>query len=151
MSDIPTLIYRGNFEVTARIDYAGALLSAEYGNGYREDAVVGIPLRSWALTYSALNRRVNVQPQDAEPIDRLNYIWNFVTSSKDNGNALFKLRCPRDGKLYLAYFPEDILELTLVDRYLATTGLQIKQRNVRGINTLSDGSIADEIVNPDVI
>lgn len=149
--EIPTLIYRGNFSCAAGIDFAGTMLAAEFGGGYRTDEVVMPPLRYWSFTYSALSRRVNVQPPNAEPIDRLSYIWNFYYQSKLNGNRPFKVRCPRDNKLYLAYWPDGNLEMSLADQFLATTGLQARQLYMRGVNTLPDGSLDEGVENSDTI
>jgi hypothetical protein len=149
--DYPTLEYRGNFHVKCGIDHAGALLSAEYAGGYREDVVVGVPLRDWSLTYSALINRAMITLEGGAPIDRASYVWNFYNESKDNGNRPFRMRCPRDGKFYLCFFPQDRMEFEMVNRRLSTTGLQIKQVYVRGVSTLDDGSLSDDVINPDEI
>lgn len=142
------LVYRGNFEVTAGIDYGEALLCAKYPFGYMETAVVGIPVRDWALTYTALHRRVKVQLPNGEAVSRLDYVWSFYGGSKGAGNEPFILRCPRNGKLYLAYFPDDRLEYRLVDHFLATAGLSIKQMNVKGVTTNADGSLPEGVSLP---
>lgn len=143
------LIYRGNYSLTASIDFAGTMLSAEYGGGYREDEVIFPPLRGWRLNYSALSKLVSVQLRDGERASRLNYIWNFYTASKAAGNLPFVVRCPRDEKLYLAYFPDDNLEMTLVDQFLATCGLSVRQLYVRGVTVNADGSVEESVIDPD--
>jgi hypothetical protein len=147
---ISQLLYRGNYSLTAGIDYGGAILSAEYPFGYREDAVIGVPLRSWTLNYTALHKRVSIQLPNGERASRLNYVWSMYCNSKDAGNLPFILRCPRDEKLYLAYFPENGLQIEMVDMYLATAGLQIKQMNIKGVATNDDGSL-DESSLPIVL
>jgi hypothetical protein len=142
------LIYRGNFQLTAGIDYGGALLSAKFPNGYRRTAVVGVPLRDWKLTYSALHRRVKVQLPNGESMSRLDYVWAMYCSSKGSGNYPFVLRCARDGKLYLAVFTDDRLEYSLIDQFLATSGLAIEQAAVRGVTTNADGSLDEGITYP---
>ena len=138
------LLYRGNYSLTLGINYDGALLSAEYPFGYREDAVIGVPLLYWRLSYTALHKRVGVQLPDGERASRLNYVWGMYRESKDNGNRPFILRCPRDEKFYLAHFPENNLELEMVDQFLATAGLPIKQLRVRGVSTNTDGSLNED-------
>lgn len=137
------LVYRGNFSVECVIDFGDALLSAKYPNGYREDVIIGLAtgLRAWKLSYPALMTTAFISPPDAEPTSRADYVWNFYVDSKSAGNAPFILTCPRDGKDYLCYFPEDKLSYTLVDLFLRTSGLTIEQINVRGVNTLDDGSL----------
>jgi hypothetical protein len=142
------LSYRGNFEVTACIDYGEALLSAKYPFGYMETAVIGVPLRDWTLAYTALHRRVKIQLSNGEALSRLDYVWSFVCASKDGGNEPFILRCPRDGKLYLAHFPDNRLEYRLVDQFLATSGLAIKQMNVKGVTVNADGSLPEGVSLP---
>lgn len=145
------LIYRGNYALTARIDFAGTMLSVEYGGGFREDEVIFPPMRGWSLNYSALSKRVHIQLRDGERASRLNYIWNFYVASKAGGNLPFVVRCPRDEKLYLAYFPDDALEMTMVDNYLATTGLALRQTSVRGVAVNADGSVDEDVIDPDAI
>lgn len=147
----PQLIYRGNYQLTAGIDFGGTMLSVEYGGGFREDEVVFPPMRKWSLTYSALSKRVAVRLRDGETASRLNYVWNFYVESKAGGNIPFVVRCPRDEKLYLAYFPDDALEMTMVDNYLATTGLALRQVYVRGVSVNADGSVDEDLIDPDAI
>jgi hypothetical protein len=147
----PYLNYRGNFSLTAGIDYAGTMLSAEYGGGFREDEVIFPPLRYWKLTYSALNRRVKVQLPSGEAVNRIDYVWGMYCASKENGNRPFILRCPRDSKLYLAIFTDDTLEMELVDLWLATAGVAIKQAAVRGVATNADGSLDEGVLSPDLL
>jgi hypothetical protein len=143
------LCYRGNYSLTAGIDFGGTMLSAEYGGGYREDEVIFPPLRYWKLTYSALHKHVKVRLPNGEMIDRLSYVWQMYYNSKNTGNQPFILRCPRDKKIYLAYFPDDTLEVEMMDMFLGTTGLSIKQVNVRGITTNADGSLNEGITYAD--
>lgn len=146
------LIYRGNFALTRRVDYGGSLLGTKYAGGYREDVIVGSPngLRSWTLNYTALNSRVMVQPKGAEPKDRLSYVWDFIRESKGGGNLPFILTDPEDGKDYLAVFTDDLFEVEKLDLFLSTTGLNVEQVYVRGVNTLDDGSLG-EATNSDEI
>lgn len=145
---IRQLQYRGNFALKRRKDYTGAILSVRYTGGYREDVTIAQPLRGWSLTYSALTNTL-VPLTDAEPVDRLTYIWDFYCASKDNSNAPF-IVADLDNKLYLCVFTEQLIETSHVDYKLATTGLQLEQVYVKGVNTNADGSI-ESGDNPDRI
>jgi hypothetical protein len=142
--ELKQLLYRGNFSLSLGIEYEGVILSANYPFGYREDAVIGAPLRLWQLNYTALHKRVNVQLPNGERASRLNYVWGVYCESKDNGNRPFILRCPRDDKFYLAYFPENNLQIQMVDSYLATAGLPIKQLRIKSVATNADGSLDED-------
>lgn len=145
----PMLIYRGNYELTASVDFSGTMLSAEYGGGFREDEVIFPPMRGWSLSYKALSKRVSVQLANGERASRLNYVWNFYMASKAGGNLPFVVRCPRDEKLYLAYFPDDALQVNLVDQFLGTCGLTVRQLYVRGVSVNADGSVNEDLIDPD--
>lgn len=149
--EFPELIYRGNFSLTVGASYEGAILSAELGGGYRRDEVIFPKLLFGRLAYKALEKRVWVEPPDAEPTNRFDYIWNFYCDSKDNANRPFRMRSPRDDKMYLWFFPENNIEIEMMHHYLGTTGLKVQQVYMQGVNTLPDGSIADEVDNPDEI
>lgn len=145
-----TLIYRGNFSLRRRKDYSNAFLEAEYPNGYASPPIViGRPLRSWDLTYSALVPAM-VNPPNALPKDRLSYVWDFFCDSKDNGNRPFILICPADNKKYLCVFQDSLIEVEMMNYMLSTTGLVIKQRFVKDLNFLDDGSMGDA-TNPNSI
>lgn len=149
--DFPELIYRGNYQLAVGVDYGGTMLSAEFGSGYRVDEVIALPVLTARLNYEALTRRALINLPDGDPIDRLEYIWRMYCDSKDRGNRPFRMRSPRDEKMYLWFFEDDRLELQMMNAYLATCGLSLKQIRVKGVNTLPDGSVADEIENPDVV
>ena len=138
-----TLYYRGNFSLKRRKDYSDAILSADFPGGYGRDTIVGRPLRSWDLTYSALVP-VMVAPPDEQPKDRLSYIWDFYCESKDNANRPFILVDPQDNKKYLCIFTDNIIEVEMMNYRLSTTALGIKQRFVKGYNFLDDGSLGED-------
>jgi hypothetical protein len=146
------LLYRGNFALKRKLDFSESLLSTRYAGGFREDVIVGSPngLRSWSLTYSALINRVNLNLPGNIIKDRLSYIWDFFSASKSGGNIPFIITDPEDNKDYLAIFSALFIEVDKVDFYLSTTGLQIEQLFVRGVNTLADGSLGTA-ENPDEI
>jgi hypothetical protein len=148
-SDYPLLVYRGNYRVTLGASYEGSILSAEMGGGYRRDEVIFPKILTGKLTYEALEKRVWVQPAEGgPPKSRLDYIWDFYCGSKDNANRPFRMRSPRDGKMYLWFFPENGIELEMMNRNLATTGLKVQQVYVKGVATLDDGSLADDGDSP---
>ncbi len=138
------LVYRGNFQVAAGIDYSNSLLRADFGGGLSETEVILPPLRDWKLNYLALSRDAMVYLPSGESVPRLDYVWTMFRTSKDAGDYPFILRCPRDKKLYLCEFADDRLEYTLVDLYLATCGLMLKQKYVRGVTFNADGSLSEE-------
>ena len=143
--EYPELLYRGNYSLTVGASYEGSILSAELGGGFRRDEILFPKLLFGRLTYGALSKRVTVQPEGgAEPKSRLDYVWDFYCDSKDNANRPFRMRSPRDGKMYLWFFPENGIELEMLNRNLATTGLKVQQVYVRGVATLDDGSLADD-------
>lgn len=139
------LIYKGNFAFTRAINFGAALLSAAYPGGYREDVIVGDTrgLRSWKLTYSALHRHVMVGIENGQEISRPDYIGNFFAWSKAGGNLPFIITDPHDGKDYLVIFKDDELSYEMANHFLSTTGLQLEQVYVRGVNFLDDGSLGE--------
>jgi hypothetical protein len=146
----PELIYRGNYAVTVGVDYSKSFLRADFGGGLSETETVFPGLLYAKLNYSALHSRAMVQPEDGEPTDRLTYFYSFYRESMDNGIRPFVMRVPRPltEKPYLWEFTDLNLEFSLVDQFLATTGISIRQAFVRGMNFLNDGSIGDETDNP---
>ena len=139
------LVYRGNFEVTAGIDYADSHLRADYGGGLSETEVVFPPRRFWRLSYPALSRDVSIQLPSGEAVTRHDYVWDFYRHHMDAGNLPFVMRCPRDKKLYLCEFEDTRLEYSLVDLFLATSGLSIRQAAVRGVLLNPDGSVVEGV------
>jgi hypothetical protein len=136
------LIYRGNFSLRRKKDYGDALIRTRYGGGFTETAIIGAGLRSWALTYSALTNSPITLPSGLIK-SRLDYVWDFFCDSKDGGNTRFILTDAKDNKDYLCEFTDDAIEVEMVNFLLSTTGLNIEQVNVKGINTLPDGSLGD--------
>ncbi len=141
-SDYPILRYRGNFDLERVIDYSGVNLSTKYPNGYREDVIIGIELRNWGLTYSALTETGMVTVSDGVQLSRREYIESFLHTSKINGNAPFIINDPVDRKNYLSIFSEDVLKysVTMTHQLLSSTGLKIEQVYVTGETFNSDGS-----------
>lgn len=145
------LQYRGNFECSVGIDYSGAHLGAEYGAGYYESEKVFPGLLFGRLNYSALSRRVRVRLATGEAVSRLNYVWFFYRACMDNGRKPFLMRSPLDERLYLWKFADESLEITLVDLFLGTCGLGVRQVRVKGVAMNADGSIDEGVLRPDVL
>lgn len=145
MPTYPTLIYRGNFQVVAALDYSNSLLRADFGGGLSETEVIFPPLRDWKLSYPELSRDAMIYLPSGESVSRLDYVWAMYRASKDSGNHPLILRCPRDKKLYLVEFADDRLEYSLADLYLATCGLTLKQVYARGVTFNADGSLPEEV------
>jgi hypothetical protein len=144
IQDLPNLFYRGNFSLKRRRDYTDAYLQAEYPNGYTsEAAIVGMAIREWDLTYSALVP-ATIQLPNGQTKDRLSYVWDFYCDSKDNGNRPFYLIDPAEQKRYLCVFKDRVIEVEMMNYTLSTTGLTIRQTFLKTMNFLDDGSIGDD-------
>lgn len=141
-----TLIYRGHFRCSIGFDHSGSLLSAEYGGGLRDDEVIFPKLRIGSLSYPTLHRDAMIEVEEDVFVNRLDYICNFYNASKENGNEPFLMKSPLDGKWFLWIFPEDELSVELIDLYMGTSGLKIKQVYVRGVvPDNADGSFNEEV------
>jgi hypothetical protein len=140
-----TLIYRGHFRCEAGISYKEAVLSASYGGGFRESENVFPPLLYASLSYPTLHRDAMVEVEPYTFINRLDYIWNFYTASKDAGDKPFLMKSPRNGAWYLWRFSDDNLTIDLADLYMGSTGLKIEQVYVKGVvPDNADGSFDEE-------
>lgn len=145
LPDVPILLYRGHFRVTVGFDHSGSLLSAEYGGGLRSDEVVFPKLRTASLSYPTLHRDAMIEVAEDTLVNRLDYIVNFYNTSKENGNEPFLMKSPLDGKWYLWFFPDNDLSVELIDLYMGSTGLKVKQVYVRGVvPDNADGSFDEE-------
>lgn len=139
------LIYLGSFECEIGISYRAAKLGASLGGGYKTVENIFPPLLYGSLTYDTLYRAPLVETAPDTFVSRLDYIWSFYRSSKDNGDKPFLMKSPLDGKWYLWDFPDDDLSITLVDLFMGTTGLKIEQRYVAGVTPdNADGSFDEE-------
>lgn len=144
------LQYRGHFRCEVGLSYKDAILSTEYGGGFREDENIFPPLRTAALSYPTLHK--DAMTRLAAPsilIDRLTYIWDFYAASKDAGNKPFLMKTPNRatsqvGRYFLWVFEDSDLTIELVDLYMGSTGLRLRQVYVRGLT----GNNADGSFNP---
>lgn len=141
LPDFPKLIYRGHFECEIGVSYKDAKLGASLGGGYKTVENVFPPLLFGSLSYPTLHRDAMIEVSTGVFKDRLDYIWDFYRSSKDNADKPFLMKSPLDGKWYLWDFPEDDLSIRLIDLYMGSTGLKIEQRYVEGVTPdNADGS-----------
>jgi hypothetical protein len=139
------LLYRGHFECEVGISYKAAKLGASFGGGYKTVENVFPPLLYGSLHYPTLHRDAMIEVEEDVFVNRLDYIWNFYTSSKDNGDKPFLMKSPRNGLWYLWDFPDDDLTIRLLDLYMGSTGLKIEQRYVEGVvPDGADGSFDEE-------
>jgi hypothetical protein len=145
------LVFRGHFRCEVGIDYSGSFLGIDYGGGLEESEKVFPGLLTAKLSYPWLDRDVMVQPWSGEPVSRLEYIWGFYRRHMDNARRPFVMRSPLDKKLYLWKFADDSLSIELVDLYLGTTGLSLRQAYVRHMNTLEGGALDEGVENPSTI
>lgn len=145
------LIFRGHFKCEVGIDYSGSFLSVEYGGGLDETEKVFPGLLTAKLSYPHLDRDVMVQLPSGELVSRLDYIWGFYRRQMDNARRPFLMRSPLDKKLYLWKFADDSLSIELVDLFMGTTGLSMRQAYVRHVNTLEGGALDDGFENPSTI
>jgi hypothetical protein len=161
MSEYDRLRNRGHFRCEVGIDYSGAFLGIEYGGGLDESERVFPGLLTAKLSYPHLDRDVPVHlpPEDIQAlglpfdreVDRLTYVWTFYRRQMDAGRRPYIMRSPLDKKLYLWRFTDDSLSIELVDLYMGTTGLSMKQAYVRGLNTLEGGALDEGFENPSTI
>jgi hypothetical protein len=135
---------RGNFAVTIVASYDHAILSASYGGGYREDEIIFPRLLRASLNYSALTP-VTWTLEDLSTPTRLQYLWDFFCTRKENGNEPFLMQDPREQKWFLWCFEDSELEYEMLHFHLATAGLKVKQVYVRGVTPdNADGSFDEE-------
>lgn len=120
------------------IDTAGAVLEADFGDGYGKGAVIGQPLRDWAM-------RVDVLPDSDKQVPKVDdqtrseYLWNFYLASRMAGNYPFWLEDDKDGLFYLASFVDKRLSYEILCSKIYSTGLQLSQRREKDFPDPLDG------------
>lgn len=125
---------------------AVALLTADYGDGFGEGALIGGPagLRSWDLKIDGLPDSADQVPL-VEGKTRANYLWDFFLASKAAGNRPFWVYDHRTDQFYLASFVADDLSYAILCAQVYSTGLQLKQRRAVGqASPLAGVPILDE-------
>lgn len=139
------LIYRGHFECEIGVSYKEAKLGASFGGGFKQVENIFPPLLFGSLSYPTLHRDAMIEVETDVFVNRLDYIWTFYRTSKDNADQPFLMKSPLDGKWYLWDFPDDDLSIRLIDLYMGSTGLKIEQRYVEGVvPDNADGSFDEE-------
>ncbi len=142
------LAYRGYFDVEIGFDHKESQVSAPLGGGYLETEVIFPKLRTCALNYPAptgLHRDALIEVEPGVFKNRLEYIVDIYNTSKENGNEPVLMKFPYDGKWYLWRFPDDDLTVRLIDLYMASGGLKLRQAYVAGVVPDNlDGSFDDD-------
>lgn len=139
------------------------IVTADYGDGYGDAALTGSAygLRRWMIQCDALvnDPAYMVNRKDGAPQTRAEYFlefWQRHQAEITDGivtavNKPFIFRDPESGKKYYASFVEPELGRAVLTSVVSTVGIEIRQRRIRGENTLPDGSIDDATTpaNPD--
>lgn len=145
LPDYPILLYRGHFSVTVGFDHSGSILSAEFGGGFREAEVIFPKLRTATLSYPTLHRDAMIEVEEDTFVNRLDYIVGFYNARMEAGGEPFLMKSPFDGGWFLWRFEEENLDVTLLDLYMGSSGLKLRQVYVRGLTPdNADGSFDEE-------
>lgn len=133
-------------------DFAGTILSADFGGGYRATAVVGEDVREWLMRADVLvdlddeGLLVDAGAQGTQT--RARYLWGFYRRHMLAGQKPFWIRCPFEKADFLAEFADTALTYDVFTSVLYATGFTLRQRRVRGVE--SQGAQVPE-ENPDAI
>lgn len=133
-------------------DFAGTILSADFGGGYKATAVVNEDVREWLLQADALvdledeNLLVGAGAQGMQT--RARYLWGFYRRHMLAGQRPFWFRCPFESADFLAEFTDTALTYDVFTSVLYAAGFTLRQRRVRGVES-QGAQVAEE--NPDSI
>ena len=72
---------------------------------------------------------------------RAAYLWNFFQRSKAAGNQVFWLQDPKDELFYLVEFIDDALSFEVLCAKVYSTGLQLRQRRLVGIESPAETTL----------
>ena len=117
------------------VDREFSLLSAEYGDGYSDAALIGASdgTRSWTLKFDVLDDITpTITLDDGSQQTRARYLWEFYQRRMANGNESFIFTCPFDGADYLARFVAFKLTLNKASVRLYSAELNLKQAREPG-------------------
>lgn len=121
----------------------GSNLTANYGDGFREGAVIGSPdgLREWKVKISVLPHTddYNINAGEQGMQTRALYLWRFY--ERHNVRNAFKPFWMRDPFLeqdYLVEIVEARLSYAMLCRLAYSTGLTFRQRRVHGVESVTD-------------
>lgn len=144
MSEFERLDLSGLNLTETSIDFAGTILSADYGSGYEDTAVVGLAAREWVLEAAVLPDTDEYLIQGGHGIEtRAAYLWNFYVRHMEAGRRPFWVRDQKDGRDYLVKFLDERLTYEVFTAVLYSAGLQLRQRRVRGVESPSDPNVPE--------
>lgn len=133
-------------------DFAGTILSADFGGGFKATAVVNEDVREWLLQADVLvdleDEGLLVDAGEQGMQTRARYLWGFYRRHMLAGQRPFWIRCPFESADYLAEFADTALTYDVFTSVLYATGFTLRQRRVRGVE--SEGAPVTED-NPDSI
>lgn len=127
LPDLPKLIYRGHFEIEIGFDHSGSVLFADLGGGASKADVIFPKLRTASLSYPTLHRDAMIEVEPDTFVNRLEYIVEFYNARMEEAYGPFLMKFPYDGKYYLWKFEEPNLSVRLIDLYMGSSGLKLKQ------------------------
>ncbi|HEY0545320.1 MAG TPA: hypothetical protein VGC91_08100 [Pyrinomonadaceae bacterium] len=134
----------------AEMSVSVAVLTANYGDGYGDGALVGSPegLHKWSIEISLLPdlEEYSIYSFDPSGETRARYLYNLFLRSKAAGNRPFRFVEPGTGKEYFAEFVEHTLTWSQFTAKAFSAQLEIRQRRVRDYE-----SPTDTTGNPDTI
>lgn len=133
-------------------DFAGTILSADFGGGFKATAVVNEDVREWLLQADVLvdleDEGLLVDAGEQGMLTRARYLWGFYRRHMLAGQRPFWIRCPFERADYLAEFADTALTYDVFTAVLYATGFTLRQRRVRGVESVGAPVTED---NPDSI
>jgi hypothetical protein len=145
LPDAPILLYRGHFECDVGLDHTDSLLTAQFGGGLEESEVLFPKMRTASLSYPTLHRDAMIEIEEDVFVNRLEYITGFYNARMEAGNEPFLMKFPLDSQWYLFRFTQTELNVRLIDLFMGSSGLQLKECRVRGlVPDNADGSFDED-------
>lgn len=122
------------------VDWAASVLQANFGDGYRADAVVGAPhgLFRWKLSSGCLSDTTDPDYL-IDSLPWFQYYFNFFRSHTTGTQRIFALEF-RGGK-YLATFADTKMSADTFTSTLFSSGVEIKQARVSGFDEDDQGAV----------
>lgn len=121
----------------------GFNLTASYGDGFRESAVIGSPegLRRWRVKIGTLphldDYTINAGEHGIQT--RAQYLWEFyIRHNVANAFKPFWMRDPFLNRDFLVEIVDEELDYAMFCRTAYSTGLTIRQRRVHGVGSMTD-------------
>ncbi len=145
MSERPRLEEVGDFGLTRTIRFAEERLPLGLKRRMRArlDDVRGA--LSWRLVFKVLPKSSDggIWLDEVTLLSRADYLFYFFCARKREARESFIIRCPTDGKDYLAAFVDSELTYEMFSARLFSSGVQIEQVDEADIYTLDDGSLGN--------